>query len=690
VRAALDSKAASRSLAAFAALTAALAVAGCHSHPSPEPEPPVPFSTVGDRLGVWDGHAYQPLFLKGANLGVAVPGTLPGELAATSEQYRRWFGEMSAMGANVMRVYTLHYPRFYQELAKYNAANSQHPLYVLHGAWLDEANPTNNMFDMTADFDSVIRENIDCVHGNRVIAHRYGKAYGTYDTSISRWVIGWIIGREISPAEAAGTNAAMADLVQYQGQAVSLPHGTPLEAWFAQRLDGLVLYERGTYGVERPVSVSSWPTLDPLHHPTENVSTDEDTESIDLANLDMSNAPAGYFASFHAYPYYPDFMSEDPGYDQVADAEGPDSYLGYLRDLKAHYVRIPLLVAEVGVPSSWGDSHFAQSGMDHGGQDEGQQGDQIARQLQNAHDAGCAGAVVFSWIDEWWKRSWIVDDLSMPRDRYKLWHNVTNPEQNFGLIAFDLGPPTFKDPPLATAPGRVQSIRTATDAEYFYLRVALQTGLADGEQLVIGFDTYGDNVGESVLPNGVHTSRRSEFALVVKAPSSAELEVTQAYDLVGIWHHTTTAKQLFHSTATDGAPWDPIRWQNDSAHETADGKASYPDSYDEIGKLRIRRDSEASTTRDGVVLSGTGVDVRIPWTLLQFTDPTTRSVMDDDRLTKNVVETDVSEGIAVSVSLGTELVETSRASWDGWEKVPPTKERQKAGFARVAAAMGGL
>ena len=114
----------------FAALTIVLGASGCRSRSSSEPEYPVPFSTVGDRLGVWDGQVYQPVFLKGADLGVAVPGTLPGELAATSDQYRRWFSQMAAMGANVVRVYTLHYPRFYQELARYNVANPQRPLYV--------------------------------------------------------------------------------------------------------------------------------------------------------------------------------------------------------------------------------------------------------------------------------------------------------------------------------------------------------------------------------------------------------------------------------------------------------------------------------------------------------------------------------------------------------------------------------
>src|SRR5215471_12217173 len=198
-----------RQRVAFAALSILVEASACRSRSSAEPEYPVPFSTVGDRLAVWDGQVYQPVFLKGADLGVAVPGTLPGELAATSDQYRRWFSQMAAMGANVVRVYTLHYPRFYQELAKYNAANNpRHPLYVLHGIWLDEDNPTNDMFDMTANFDAGIQEVVDCVHGNRVIDHRFGRAGRWRSGSRNGWTAS--SSTNAAPTASSGPSASRA------------------------------------------------------------------------------------------------------------------------------------------------------------------------------------------------------------------------------------------------------------------------------------------------------------------------------------------------------------------------------------------------------------------------------------------------------------------------------------------------
>ena len=42
----------------------------------------------------------------------------------------------------------------------------------------------------------------------------------------------------------------------------------------------------------RPVSISSWPTLDPLDHPTE-IYTDEDKESIDIKKISGKDVQAG-------------------------------------------------------------------------------------------------------------------------------------------------------------------------------------------------------------------------------------------------------------------------------------------------------------------------------------------------------------------------------------------------------------
>lgn len=653
---------------------------------------PIPFSVTGtykDYIGVYEQGTYKPIFIKGINLGVGVPGKTAGHLAVTRDQYRRWLQRLGEAGFNTLRIYTLHYPRFYEELESYNRAHPARPLYVLHGIWFHEDNPRQDLYTLSARFKENIEQAVDAVHGNVTIPTRHGRAFGEYTADISPWVIGWLIGREVDHEEILETDKKNAAITSYQGPLISMAQGSASEAWVAQHLEMVVQYERNRYEVDRPVGFSSWPTLDPLSHPTDDkgITSLQDVASLDVTRFKPLNMPAGIFASYHAYPYYPNFISDDPDYRKVKDSQGFNSYLGYLEDLKQYHKGMPLLVAEVGIPSSWGVAHYSFSGMNHGGHTEQEQGQHISRLLQNAYQANCGGIALFSWIDEWWKRTWITDHLDMPRERFPLWHNVTAAEQNFGFIAWDIGKPSYTQWKKVLGQ-QVQELETDADAAFFHLRLELGSPFSTGDKITIGFDTYRDDLGESMLPDKVKTQQRNELALVITAPDQAQLYVTEAYDLYGIWHkHGSAATQLFHSTATDGAAWKPVRWKVDVEHFSQDGKTKFPGTDHQIGKLRVRNNAPAAATNlDAVVITNNVVEVRIPWTLLQVTDPSTLSVMNDDRST-SLRETAVSKGIALSVSYKGELLETGRYKWSGWSEPPKTTEREKPSLNLFSSAM---
>ena len=61
-------------------------------------------------------------------------------------------------------------------------------------------------------------------------------------------------------------------------------------------------------GWSRPITFTNWLTVDPLEHPLEPLEL-EDRVSVDAMHLRATAAwPGGFFASYHAYPYYPDFL----------------------------------------------------------------------------------------------------------------------------------------------------------------------------------------------------------------------------------------------------------------------------------------------------------------------------------------------------------------------------------------------
>jgi len=641
------------------------------------------YVTKGEQLAIWNGSNYIPVFIKGINLGVSVPGTQPGQLAATTEDYRRWFELIKEAGYNSIRLYTLHFPRFYDELRQFNLDNPQNPLLVIHGVWLEETESTTDLFEQSVSFDQEIREVLAAVHGDISIAHRFGKAYGDFTSDISPWVMAFLPGREIFPDEVKLTNELHPGEIAYEGAFFQLPEGDPAEVWLTQRLDGLMQYEFETYEAVRPAGFSSWPTLDPITHPTEQEIGDssEDSEKIDLSNMVCTDSSAGFFIGYHAYPYYPDFIIEDPYYLAESDAEGPNNYLGYLKDLKSHYPGVPLIVAEFGVPSSWGSGHLSPSGMHHGGLSEEQQGHYVKRMFGNIEESDCAGGIQFSLIDEWFKQTWITNPYSNKEFRH-LWHNITSPEQNFGILAYAPAPEPF------TLTGSysgtpIARVEVHSDYTFFRIKVHMKTDQHLEDTLWVALDTYESNLGESILPDGSSIGKasdtlRAEFALKIPLGSDlAELYVIPSYDVYGV--KSLTRLDTIVSASSDAGIWNPVRWKTNYTYN----RTQY------IGELNSSTSDDPYQFLNAVTRFNDSLEIRIPWTLLNFSAPTVRramhyqSHMDDGTLVIDRQDT-LSDGIALTLSFQDELYQTGKYLWSPWdyEKIynEPPIERKKQSF----------
>lgn len=645
-----------------------------------------PFAVGRDLFRVWDGAAYRQIFLHGMNLGATPPGSSPREFTVTAETYARWLDQMREAGVNVIRLYTLHPPYFYAALDAHNQAHPEAPIYILQGVWLDDPTDDFDLAPRTDGFEAEAYETIDCLHGAHVIAERPGHAWGDYTVDVSRWTLGFIVGHELSFEEVLTTDATHTDWTSYEGTTMRLASGSPTAVWVTARLDHMVDYEQRTWGVGRPIAFSCWMEVDPLHHPTEGHGSGEDVANLDLGDIEPFGAPAGVFLSYHAYPYYPNFVSEDPRYLAYSDELGVDAYRGLLRDLRAHDPDRAILIAEFGVPTSWGRAHTSASGMHQGGISEADAGTFGARMLRDIDAVGMAGGAYFQWEDGWWKRIWVTNARTFPPERQRIWHDVMNAAASYGVMAFQVVTPSLDAAPslAGSSTGHVLDVRAVADPEWFHVRLTLDAPLADGESLTIGLDTYADDRGETVLPDGARSDVRCELALEIVAPDQAQLRVTQAYDLLGL--QQAVPGSVLHSTATDGAPWNAMQWINSGAHHSDDGVYRFPDELFPIGALRARRAEGTPSSLDAVVLDGTRVDVRLPWTLLQFTDPTSRLVMDDDPSTPEH-ETAPTDGIALVVSRGGEVVTTARVTWPTWNSAPTTSERFKDGAETLFGAM---
>jgi hypothetical protein len=665
----------------------------------------MPFKVEGNHIARYITDDYKPMILKGINLGSSPPGYFPGEIAyaITPEMYERWIERMAGAGFNSIRVYTLHPPVFYEKLAEYNQRHPESPLLLFQGIWLEEVEDAHDpscydLVNRRSSFSAEIAEVIDCINGNADIAFRYGKAYGIYETDVSRWTAGYIIGREVSPQEVDSTDNAHPAMNYYSGTRFSITGGTATEAFVTEMLDKVNVIEASKYSVSRPVSFSSWPTLDPLEHPTE-IFTDEDVASFDLARITITSGSPGLFASYHAYPYYPNFISQEPSYLGYSDSEGRNSYLGYLNALKDHYSNMPLVIAEFGVPSSWASAHQSYSNMNHGGYSEVQQGQKDMRMLHNMLDAGCAGGFMFAWMDEWFKPTWIVlyleaygiNNGSVTVPTRQLWHNMTSPEQCFGLLTFDQKDiPDMVPYSLDSPGGSVSAVKATNDGSFLYLEITNASELNASDEFMVAIDTYLGNTGESTLPGGATVTNRAEFLLTFSLGSDTALHhVTEAYDMNGLtvrFNLTDPVVQKYRSTVTDGAPWKVMQWINDGFEFT----------HDDLGRVPIEHAQTFTPgQRASVAWYGNKISIRLPWTMLHFHDPTQMMVNDgaisyDGGYNFDILTTE-SDGIAVSVyHNGVVTNSTNRYSWPSWLIVPPTAEREKASLHIIEEGLGAI
>lgn len=655
------------------------------------------FKVGKENFAVWDGTKYRDVFIRAMDMGASQPGSGPNDLNATYEDYACWLAFLRVAGFNAIRLYSVHFPVFYQALADHNNAHPDSPLYLFQGVYLpepkDELEEAPDLRVHAEIFDEMLRQATDVIHGKGVVPDGRRGAFGTYTVDVSDWTIGWLVGREVLTKEAIGTKLAHPKDRQYEGKRLRLLNATPTEFFMAQRLDGLVDYETTTYGLSRPFAWSNWLELDPLDHPTDRHRNTR--QKVDFAKLDPFNAPAGHFVSYHIYPYYPDFLNDDPGYATFSDELGRNSYLGLLTDLRKHHDGQAFFVAEFGVPSSWASAHTSSSGMHHGGLSEEQQGIFGARMMRNIASVGAAGFAYFQLTDGWWKRIWITNPRTFPAERLRYWHDLTNAQQSYGLIAFAPDAPDWDAAPVASG-GRVRSFKAAYDAEFVRLDLVTDPPVQDGEQFVVGLDTYADDRGETVLPNAVRTKRRNEFALVVTPPAEAEVKVMSSYDLRSMTK-IPRPDVPYRSTVSDTGAWNAMSWIIFGEHTAStwsafrtelrtDVSPRVADELFPLGKLRARRSSETPSSLDAVVFDGGHVTVRIPWTLLNFVEAPRHVVMDDDPSTSEV-ETALTDGIAYSVSIGDSLVETERLGWPIWRRAPATHERLKAGAATLIAAV---
>ncbi|GAV25192.1 hypothetical protein ciss_11250 [Carboxydothermus islandicus] len=641
----------------------------------------------GQKFKVYHKGKWQDFYIKGVNLGLALPGKWFTEMPQDEGTYLDWFTLISGINANTVRLYTLAPPAFYRALKYFNETQPDKPLYLMQEIWPEENPPEQNYLNKEyfSSFKKEIENVINAIHGKADIPERKGRAYGKYDADVSYWTIAYLVGRELEPEEVISTNEKNKDY-KFTGEYL-LSHGSPTESWLAESCDYVLKYEDNKYKMQHPVAIVSWPTLDPIEHDSEyNVAGRKDLEYNDKVSVNINNfdtAPknkAGFFGAYHIYPNYPDFMNNEEKYMKYYDEQGRFMYGGYLKEFIAVHRKFPALVAEFGLSTGMGNAHTNPDGYNHGGLDEITQGKGIVRMMEAIKREGYIGGSIFEWIDEWAKKTWLTEPFMIPYERHVLWHNAIDPEQNYGILAFETLKPetglTISDS------GNIKSLNITNDETYLYLDIefAQKIDLAKDE-LLIGLDTYDRNLGEYKYEPGLNLTAPSGMEFLLKL-QKGKLKIL-AHPSYNIGDFKFASQKSYKGVFTE------IRPLINKERVTKDGRHIKP-IYQDGSTLNFGDFTDSS---HAWYVEGNMLYIRLPWNKLNFTDPSSKRVLHDpgkyNILSRDQLKTTTTNGIVVTLILkeggkvvdlfpGENNFKLLKYSYEGWEEPKYTVRLKKS------------
>ncbi|MCL2842507.1 MAG: hypothetical protein FWE28_03440 [Oscillospiraceae bacterium] len=652
----------------------------------------VAFHAEGDAIMQEDGDGlYVPITLRGVEMTPSRPGYMAWDFGNSTYDYYRWFGYIDAMGANALYVPNIMDPNFYYAFYRFNARKDK-PLLLLQGAY-------------GHDYDSLtstLKEAIDIVHGRRInFFDRAG--IEVFLSDISPWVVGFLVGADWDPDTITFMNHFDPDLADsFQGEFFSSAEGASrFEVMLAQIMDAAASYESRRFKVQRPIGFISSPITDFLEYAPAYAAQLRKYVQLNPENiLPSESMAAGTFAAYRLFYFADDFTNYlTPSQTEalvpiLADLDHSCIYNGYL-DLLARYHSMPVIATGFGFSSS-----RAPYIMDRFPLTEQEQGDALAEMVMQLEESGWGGSFISTWQDTWERRTWNTAFSSDPW-RYQYWHNLQSVDQGYGLMAFDPGRYTR----LALIDGNADEWNESHLVhEYDGIRIYAQYSLQGLYLMIRGEGVNPENTlylpidvtprsGTSMFEN-LTFERHANFLLILSGEYDSRLLVNRRY-------HATY--QRFYEEMTGMNPFThniPPRWDSEFVPITlalqnpliidADTFVRLTDEVREMQRLR--------SWDTGMLTHGIGdpaspdfnsladfffgenlVEIRLPWMLLNFYDPSYMRVH-DDYYDKFGVEGIRIQEIYIGIASENGEVPMSPIPLHGWRSNVYTHERLKQSY----------
>ena len=711
------------------------------------PDEPVTtfMKTEGKSIRMERDGQYVPFEIRGVDMSSGLPGHWSTDYAVDKETYLRWFEYIQELGANTVRVYIALQDDFYNAFYEYNTAREalgEEPLWLIHGVWVNDYMQNSHRDAYDEDLLNTLIDDsktvIDILHGQKVMSLGRGLGSGSYRHDVSRWVLGYILGVEWESTLVAYTNQTSGALSSYEGTYLyTTEDATPFEAFLCRVGDGVITYESSRYKQQRLVAFSNWPTTDPFSYPVTVAYGREKYACVDVEHIkSKQDFQSGMFISYHIYPYFPDYLEVMRKGDEFTDAEvsrrlGPtiratleyreskleapgirnylspsdyydrqgryNTYIAYLRAIN-RYHSLPVVISEYGVSTGRGMAQEdINTGRNQGHMTEQEQGQAIIDCYQDIMDAGCAGSCVFTWQDEWFKRTWNTMH-AVDLDKTPYWSDYQTNEQYFGLLTFDPG----KEESICYVDGddgewteedvvsfsEGMELSTKYDEKFIYFLLRKDGLSPEVDTLYIPVDTTPKSGSTYCRNYGVAFERPCDFLIVIRGRDESRVMVQQRYECL----RSTYAYDYYEDDPyvtppeRDTPVFERIYLPLIQRDFLKDPDVTTPTGTKyETGLLRHGNANPEAEDFDSLAdfCFGDGfVEIRLPWQLLNFSNPSQMMIHDDYYECYGVENLRIDE---IYVGVGSAGDATHRIRMDavplkGWGKKVTSHERLKRSY----------
>lgn len=668
----------------------------------------------GENIFLTSEKGEQIIHIKGVQISGSLPGHYPKENFADKKTYKRWFEQIHDMGANTISVCSIMPSVFYDAVYEYNIKNRE-PLYVFQGISVDDYAQNSGsdaysplFYDKFAD-DCM--DAVDIIHGKKGYSLESGSsgASGFYRRDISRWVIGFILGTEWNPDTVAYTDHIQKDNAFKGSYLYTADNASPFEAMLADTGNTIIGYETSKYGVQRPISFYNSRLTDPFIYQSEEAELYNKYVQIDMEHIIADkNFKAGLFAAYAVYPNSTELLGFEKHPEKLlpenkklpAGTDTGDLYELYLALLKAHH-SVPVVVSEFGASAARGSIREDENG-EIKPVTEQTQGEIIADCYNDIKQTGCAGGIICQWQDEWYKRSW---NTQAYEDTFSSlnWNDCQTDSKNYGLMTFDPGDKESvcitdgdtsewnNDPP-AAADTEGTELYMKYDEKYIYLRVKRKNFDYNNERIYIPIDVTplsGSNYAEN---RDLKFEKAADFLIIIDGKENSCILVQEYFNPFPIVFGEVYDKKnpFYHIPEKDSPLFEKIYMPLSAEPERSCTKQGVSFAYKkyETGKLIYGSgDSENPfyNSASDFIFSGDDTEIRIPWLLLNFSDPSQMKIHDDYYEHFGIENLPVK---SICIGVGSSLSEKSLISMpevkiNGWYENTSYHERLREAYYTV-------